>query len=157
MSTVLPPTLGVLSAIPLAVVQRTVPASALSRVVPECCGLVWNALRAQHVRGGRNVAIYWNAEIRLEVGVEVDAPFMDRDDLVRSATPAGHVVFATHMGPYGRLGQAHDAIRSWCQTQGHALTGPNWEIYGHWMPEWNHNPSLIRTDVFYLVTPGASG
>jgi hypothetical protein len=26
-------------------------------------------------------------------------------------------------------------------------------IYGHWQPEWNADPSRIRTDVFYLVAP----
>ena len=144
-----------LSAIPVAVIRRQVPASALSRVVPECCGLVWNALRAQQVTGGRNVAIYWNGAIRLEVGVEVDTPFVERDEVARSATPAGYAVSATHRGPYDQLGRAHDAIRSWCKANGHVLAGPNWEIYGHWMPEWNRNPSLIRTDVFYLVSPPA--
>jgi hypothetical protein len=34
-------------------------ASQLSRVVPQCCGLVWNEVRAQR-RAGRNVAIYWD-------------------------------------------------------------------------------------------------
>ena len=32
-----------------------------------------------------------------------------------------------------------------------ALAGPNWEIYGHWVDEWNRDPSKIRTDVFYLI------
>src|SRR2546430_10724 len=89
-----------LDAVSVAVVQRQVPASALSRVVPECCGLVWNALRAQQIKGGRNVAIYWNGDIRLEVGVEVAQKFAEHDGLVRSATPAGLTAFTTHIGPY---------------------------------------------------------
>jgi hypothetical protein len=32
------------------------------------------------------------------------------------------------------------------------IAGPNWEVYGHWQPEWDADPSLIRTDVFYQVT-----
>jgi len=134
--------------------RRRVRAAELSRVVPECCGLVWSALREQQVKGGRHVAIYWDSEIRLEVGVEALEPFDEADDVVRSATPAGLTVRATHLGPYRELGSTHEAIRRWCAARGHALAGPNWEIYGHWIPEWNEDPAQIRTDVFYQVAAG---
>jgi effector-binding domain-containing protein len=137
--------------IPLAVVRRQVAQSDLSRVVPECCGRVWNALRAQGGRGGRHVAVYWDGTIRLEVGVEYSGELVERDGVVRSATPAGLVASVAHFGPYGDLGLAHDAVRGWCKANGHALAGPSWEIYDHWRSEWDRNPSLIRTDVFYQV------
>ena len=137
--------------IPVAVIRRQARAAELSRVVPECCGLVWNAVRAQQAKGGRHVAIYWDATIRLEVGVELLGPFVEQGDVVRSATPAGTVASLVHFGPYGGLGSAHDAIHQWCVSQGHRLAGPNWEIYGHWKSEWDANPSQIRTDVFYLI------
>lgn len=140
--------------VPVVVVRREVRRADLSRVVPECCGLVWNALRAQRVKGGRNVAIYWDNRIRLEVGVEVIEPFVESDDLVGSATPGGPTVHATHFGPYGELGRTHAAIQRWCANHGHRLAGPSWEIYGHWLPEWNESPTQIRTDVFYLVATG---
>jgi len=138
-------------AIPLAVVRRTVRASELSRVVPECCGLVWSVLRTQEVPAGRHVAIYWDGSIRLEVGVEVAGPFAEQGDVVRSATPGGTAVSTIHYGPYQRLGDAHAAIRDWSRAQGRPLAGPNWEIYGHWQDAWNRDPSQIRTDVFYQV------
>jgi effector-binding domain-containing protein len=140
-----------LESLPLAVIRRQASASELSRVVPECCGLVWNVVRAQKVQAGRHVAIYWDGSIRLEVGVEVQGPFLEEGEVVRSATPAGAVAWATHFGPYGRLGAAHSAIRQWCSANNHALAGPNWEIYGHWQPEWNTDPSKIRTDVYYQL------
>jgi hypothetical protein len=59
-----------------------------------------------------------------------------------------------HFGLYNRLHEAHQAIRDWCATHGHSPAGPNWEIYGHWVDAWNSDPSQIRTDVFYLLTPG---
>ncbi|MDB5328046.1 MAG: Bacterial transcription activator, effector binding domain, partial [Phycisphaerales bacterium] len=34
---------------------------------------------------------------------------------------------------------------------GHAMAGPNWELYGHWDQSWNDDPSKIRTDVYYLL------
>ena len=140
-----------LDSVPVAVIRRNVRQADLPRIVPECCGIVWNALRAQGVRGGRHVAIYWDNGIRLEVGAEVLVPFSEQGDVVRSATPAGLVAWTTHFGPYKDLGAAHAAAREWCKKNGHATAGPNWEIYGHWQQEWNSNPSQIRTDVFYLV------
>jgi effector-binding domain-containing protein len=140
-----------LDSIPLAVVRRQARQSELSRLVPELCGLVWNVLRAQQIKGGRHVAVYWDGNIRLEVGVELSVPFVERDGVVRSATPAGMVAWVTHFGPYGGLGAAHEAIRQWCKSQNHRFAGPQWEIYGHWLKEWDSDPSQIRTDVFYLL------
>jgi effector-binding domain-containing protein len=137
--------------IPLAVIRRQVRAADLSRVVPECCGLVWNAVRAQQTRAGRHVAIYWDGDIRLEVGVELHGPFAEQGEIVRSATPAGMVASTTHLGPYAGLGAAHDAVQQWCRAANHRLAGPSWEIYGHWLREWDDDPSRIRTDVYYLI------
>ena len=137
--------------LPLAVVQREARASELLRLVPQCCGLVWNALKVQGIRGGRHVAVYWDESIRLDVGVELAAPFVERDGVVRSATPGGLIATTTHFGPYGGLGAAHDAVKAWCRAQGHRLAGPSWEIYGHWLPEWDADPSQIRTDVFWQL------
>ena len=140
-----------IQSIPLAVVKRQANAADLSRVVPECCGLVWNALRAQQAKAGRNVALYWDRAIHLEVGVELLGPFAEQDGVVLSAIPAGPVAMATHFGPYSGLAAAHDAIKRWCAGHNRALAGPHWEIYGHWQPDWNSNPSQIRTDVYYLL------
>jgi effector-binding domain-containing protein len=141
-----------LDPVPLAAVRRQVKQSELSRVVPEGCGLVWSVLHAQQAKAGRNIAIYWDNMIRLDVGVELYAPFEERGEVVRSATPAGPAAVAIHYGPYGGLGAAHRAIRAWCEANHHKLAGPNWEIYGHWQEEWNADPSRIRTDVFYQLT-----
>ncbi len=140
-----------LDSIPLAVIRRQVTATELSRVVPECCGLVWNEVRAQQSTGGRHVALYWDRGIRLEVGVERLGPFADHGEVVNSETPAGDVASTTHFGPYGGLGAAHDAIQLWCKVNNHPLAGPCWEVYGHWQNEWNADPSRIRTDVYYLL------
>jgi effector-binding domain-containing protein len=145
-----------LDSVPLAVIRRQARASDLARVVPECCGLVWDAVRAQQAQAGRHVAIYWDGSIRLEVGVELYGPFTEQGEVVRSATPGGAVAVATHFGPYGGLGAAHDAVRQWCKANNHRLAGPSWEIYGHWQPEWNADSSRIRTDVYYLLS-GVSG
>lgn len=140
-----------LESVPLAVVRRQARQDELSRLVPECCGLVWQVVKAQHTKAGRHVALYWDDSIRLEVGVELQGLFVDDGEVVRSETPAGAVASVTHFGPYGGLGGAHDAVQAWCKANGRQLAGPSWEIYGHWEREWNDDPSRIRTDVHYLL------
>jgi effector-binding domain-containing protein len=143
--------------LPLAVVRRQASTNELPRVVPEACGTVWNVVRAQQVAGaGRHVAVYWDDQINLEVGVELAAPFAGYGEVVGSATPAGPVATTTHYGPYGQLHHAHEAICRWCASNGYTLAGPNWEIYGHWNDEWNSDPAKIRTDVFYLLVADGS-
>jgi effector-binding domain-containing protein len=140
---------------PIAVVRRRAVAGQLSSVVPEGCGTVWKALKALGVEGaGRNVAVYRGAPgglIDVEVGAEVAKPFAGSGEVAGSVTPAGEVATATHFGPYGGLGAAHRAVRDWCKANGRTAAGENWEVYGHWLPAWNQDPSQIRTDVFYLL------
>ena len=141
----------------LAVVRRRASPQDLAAVVPAACGTVWSVLRAQQVPGaGRHVAIYWDCEINLEVGAEVAAPFAGHGEVVGSATPSGPVATTTHFGPYGRLHEAHEAIRRWCASNGYRFAGPSWEVYGHWTDECNRDPLKIRTDVFYLLTMDGS-
>ena len=120
--------------------------------------MVWNVLKSLRVPGtGRNVAIYLDSQINLEVGVELDNPFAGFGDVVGSSTPAGLIATTTHLGPYGLLGAAHTAIIKWCADNGHATAGPSWEIYGHWQNEWINDPSQIRTDICYLLTEANDG
>jgi hypothetical protein len=143
---------------PLAVVRRRARSQDLSKVVPDACGTVWNVVRARPIPGaGRHVAVYLDGVINLEVGVELDAPFGGYGEVIDSATPSGLVAATTHYGPYGRLHEAHEAIRLWCANNGHVPAGPNWELYGHWQDEWNSDPSKITTDVYYLLVAGGAG
>src|SRR5438046_3100912 len=101
---------------PLAVVRRRAKQHELSKVVPDDCGAVWSVVRSQQVAGaGRQVAVYLDDQINLEVGVELDARasamFAGYGEVVPSATPGGPVATTTHYGPYGQLHAAHEAIR----------------------------------------------
>jgi hypothetical protein len=146
-----------LSSRPLAVVRRRARSQDLSNVVPDACGTVWGVVRAQHITGaGRQVAVYLDGQINLEVGVELNAPFAGYGEVVGSATPPGLVATTTHYGRYGLLHEAHEAIRLWCGNNGHTLAGPNWEIYGHWKDEWNSDSTKISTDIFYLLVADGS-
>jgi effector-binding domain-containing protein len=141
-----------LPSLPLAVVRRRAKIADLPAIIPDACGIVWRSIRAQNIPGaGRHIAVYWDDEINLEVGVELDAPYTGSNELIASATPAGLVATTTYYGPYPGLPAVHNAIRQWCTTSNHALAGPNWEIYDHWQDEWNNDPAKIRTDVYYLL------
>ncbi|MEO8634438.1 MAG: GyrI-like domain-containing protein [Gemmatimonadales bacterium] len=142
-----------LSAVPVAVVRRRARRTDLARLVPEGCGLVWEFLHSHQLKGGRNVAIYWDGSIRLEVGVECDQELPGGGEVFTSATPAGPTASVVHFGPYQQLGAAHAAIQHWCVAHRHRPAGPSWEVYGHWQREWDNAPSLIRTEIFYQLVP----
>ena len=135
-----------------AVVRSRVPAKELAQFVPAACGEVWSFIRSAGLpRPGRHLALYLEAQGSVEVGAEVSEPFAGNARIHCSQLPAGRVVTTVHFGPYGRLSDAHAAIREWCARHGQPCSGVSWEIYGHWDESWNTDPSKIRTDVFYLL------
>jgi effector-binding domain-containing protein len=137
---------------PTAVVRRRGKLQDIPRIVPDACGVVWRVVRSKQITGaGRHVSLYLDEQINMEVGVELETPFAGDGEVIGSQLPAGTVATATHFGPYQQLHAAHKAIRDWCAKNGHALAGPNWEIYGHWEDAWNKDPSKIRTDIYYLL------
>jgi effector-binding domain-containing protein len=140
------------NAILSAVIRCRVPARELAQFVPAACGEVWSFIRSAGLpRPGRHVALYLDAQGTVEVGAEVSEPFAGNERVHCSQLPAGRVATTVHFGPYGRLSDAHAAIREWCVTHGHRCSGISWEIYGHWEESWNSDSSKIRTDVFYLL------
>ena len=139
-----------------AVVRARVAAEQLSAFVPAVCGEVWCYARQFGLPAGRHVALYLTEGV-VECGVEVNATFSGNDRVVCSQLPGGIIATATHLGPYALLGATHRAIRHWCAARGHRATGISWELYGHWQPEWNNEPSRIHTDVCHLLQTTSSG
>jgi effector-binding domain-containing protein len=135
----------------IASVRRRATIPQLPAVVPPACGEVWDYIRAAGIEHpGRNLAVYRDGEegqLDVEVGVEVAGPFTGDGTVSCSATPAGTVATTVHLGPYDRLGEAHEAIVRWCRDHHHDPAGPNWELYGHW----DDDPEKLRTDIFYLI------
>lgn len=141
----------------IAVVRRRARQDQLPAVVPQACGVVWSVVKQLGLKGaGRHVAVYRrhaDGLLDVEIGVELAAPFGGHGEVLDSTTPAGDVATVTHLGPYGGLGAAHQALRDWCAANRRPPAGVSWELYGHWLSEWNADPSKIRTDVFYLLGP----
>jgi hypothetical protein len=74
------------AAIRLAVVRRRAALAELAAIVPQSCGLVWDFVQARNLNAGRNVAVYLNRHIDLEVGVELAGDFDEDGEVVRSIT-----------------------------------------------------------------------
>ena len=107
---------------------------------------------------GRNIVMYHDGtqsadvfradrEIPIDVGVECILPADASSGLRVSRTPEGLVATTEHIGPYHRLPEAHEAIRSWCNANGWELAGLSWEVYGRW----SDDPEQRCTGVYYLL------
>jgi effector-binding domain-containing protein len=100
---------------------------------------------------GQNIFIYRSAtadQLSVDFCVGVTAPFTAVGEVVPLETPDGVAVMTTHVGDYGRLGEANAAILAWCRANNRSLAGPSWEVYGHW----HADPAQLRTEVYYLIS-----
>jgi effector-binding domain-containing protein len=137
----------------MAAVRDTVPIGDIARAWKPALDQVWAFLKTNgELRPGHNLFLYHHAERRneamnIDFGVQVARPF-ERDGRVRCIeTPAGEVARTVHIGPYGRLGDAHNAIHAWCAAHNRKIVAASWEIYG----DWNNNPALLETTIKYLL------
>lgn len=134
-----------------AVIRSRVSASELAKFVPAACGEVWSFIQSAGLpRPGRHLALYLDDGF-VEVGAEVSESFTGNERIHCSQLPGGAMATTVHFGPYGRLKDAHAAMREWCARNGRRFSGVSWEIYGHWEESWNTDSSKIRTDVFHLL------
>ncbi len=112
---------------------------------------VYSCLRQGGTSGGCNVMVYRDlpeaGRVAVEVGVEVSGPFAPSGRVRASALPAGPAVTTVHHGRYDKLDAAHGAILRWCGSQGWAVTGERWEVYG----DWYDDPALLETRVYYRL------
>lgn len=123
----------------------------VSRLFGQYLDQVYAAAHAGAVKlDGQNIFIYRDAAgdvLTVDFCVGVNAPFEAVGGVVPLTTPSGMAAMTTHVGDYGRLGDANAAILDWCRANNRALAGPSWEVYGHAHPD----PARCRTDVYYLL------
>ena len=115
---------------------------------------VWEFLRSQPGlrMDGHNIFLYHHptqpgAPVLCDFGVEVTRTFETAAAVYATETPGGEAAVAVHRGPYHRLNEAHEAIRTWMVAQGRESAGQSWEIYGDPTPD----PADTETTVVYLL------
>jgi effector-binding domain-containing protein len=139
----------------LAAVTRHVAIGGIGAAWGPALDQVWAFLRTQPGlrTDGHNIFLYRHPARRddpmvVDFGVEVVREFAPSGDVKPVKTPAGEVAAATHIGPYDRLGQTHDAIHAWAAAGHRSFAGTSWEIYG----DWSDDPSKLETTVMYLLS-----
>lgn len=138
----------------LAAVRREVTIGEVASAWRAALDQVWQFLRTQpglHA-GGHNVFLYHHpshrsAPMPVDFGIEVTRPFEASGDVRATQTPAGEVALATHVGPYHRLKETHDAIHAWAARDHRSIGGHSWEIYG----DFTEDESKLETTVVYLL------
>ena len=143
------------SAQPLAAVRRQVRIGEVGKAWKPALDIVWEFLhRHDGLRTeGHNCFLYHHpapgaAAIVVDFGVQVIRPFQDAGEVVCTETPAGEVAMTTHIGSYGKLAAAHEAINSWRAATGRKFGGCSWEIYG----DWTNDEAKLETQVVYLLS-----
>ena len=138
---------------PLAAVRRRVRIGDVGRAWKPALDLVWEFLRGNEGlrTDGHNCFLCrvapGEAAMVVDFGVQVIQPFQDAGEVVCRETPAGEVVITTHIGSYGKLAAAHEAINSWRAATGRAFGACSWEIYG----DWTEDEAKLETQVVYLL------
>ncbi len=142
------------SARPLAAVRRRVRIGEVGRTWKPALDLVWEFLgRHKGLRtDGHNCFLYHHpahgeTAIVVDFGVQVIRPFQDAGEVICTETPAGEVAMTTHIGSYGELAAAHEAINSWRAATGRVFGASSWEIYG----DWTEDEAKLETQVVYLL------
>jgi effector-binding domain-containing protein len=65
----------------------------------------------------------------IEAGLPVAKALAEKGDIKASSLPGGTVATTVHVGPYEKLGEAHEALQSWARKNGKKATGGVWEYY----------------------------
>lgn len=137
----------------IAAVRATVPRSGIARAWKPALDQVWAFLKATpNLRPGLNFFLYHHPAHRddpmaIDFGVQVPHQFDPQGNVRCIETPSGEVARTVHIGPYELLGNAHNAIHSWCTEHDRKIGHASWEIYGHW----NNDPALLETTIKYLL------
>jgi effector-binding domain-containing protein len=138
----------------LAAVHRRVKIGEVGSAWRPALDQVWSFLRAHPGlrTDGHNIFLYHHPSSRnepmdVDFGVEVTRDFEAAGDVRPTATPAGMVAMAVHLGAYDRLRETHAAIHEWRARTGRSFAGTSWEIYG----DWSDDPTQLETTVCYLL------
>jgi effector-binding domain-containing protein len=87
-------------------------------------------------------------------GVFLNAPVTAPDGFESGVLPAGEVAETLLVGPYDRIGAAHEAVEAWFKANGRETAGPCWDVYEN-DPGEVADPNLYQTRVVWPIKPKA--
>jgi len=138
----------------LAAVRRQVRVGQISSAWKPALDQVWEFLRRHPgLRSdGHNIFLYHHPPDRqmpmdVDFGVEVTRSFEPSGEVHSTEVPAGKVATVLHVGPYERMGEAHQTIHAWAAANRIGFAGKSWEIYG----DPTDDPSKLETRIEYLL------
>ena len=92
------------------------------------------ALGPNHVQDGQTLVLWYDNEFK-ERDVDGAAAFMlrcrvpDSGRMQVQELPAATMAATIHHGSYNTIGEAHEAVLKWIETNGYRIVGPDREIY----------------------------
>ena len=101
---------------------------------------------------GAPFAAYYNIDMQdldVEIGFPVSNALAGEDNIQASEVPGGNLAFAIHIGPYGEIGSAYEALTQFVKEQGYESTGISFEFYLN-DPEMTSQDQLQTRIVFPL-------
>ena len=135
----------------VASVHADVPVGRVSDYFGKCLDKVYAVGRSGAVTlDGQNIFIYSPAVsgvLAVDFCVGASGPFAPVGEVSWRETPHGTAVTTSHIGDYGGLRGAHDAVQDWCRENRRTLAGLSWEVYGHWTAD----TAKLRTDIYHLL------
>ena len=85
----------------------------------------------------------------IEAGIPVVSTVPPGGRIESGELPGGRVVYTLHVGPYDKLGDAHDAVNKWIAEEGLEISGPPWEYYVSDPME--APPAEWETEIYYPI------
>jgi effector-binding domain-containing protein len=134
----------------LAAIRATAAQSRLGAGIIAALDKIWPVLRAQGVRTGHNVVVYYGGPpdaLQIAVGVQVPDGFAADGEVQPVSTPSGAAATVAHFGDYAEMHGAYQALDQWCASNARTRTPVSWEVYG----DWEDDPAKRRTDIYFLL------
>lgn len=67
--------------------------------------------------------------MHVEAGIPIAGEGKASGDFILSELPAGEAAVMIHVGPYEKLGEAHEAVQKFVEAEGRTRAGGPYEIY----------------------------
>ena len=106
---------------------------ALPEVMGQAYGMIAQYLGSLGEQpAGPPFAAYYNMDMQdldVEIGFPVSREIAGRGDIQAGELPGGRIATCLHVGPYGEIAAAYNALSEWVEAEGHEASGLAYEMY----------------------------